>query len=242
VFNESGNVKPLAREIAAALRSRPSDFSWELVFVDDASTDTTWDEVLAARAADPRVRGLRHAWRRGQSAALWSGLLATSGRLCATLDGDRQNDPADLAWMLDRLQQADFVTGVRTARHDAWLRRASSRVARVARRWVLGVDFQDIGCCMRVFKRAAIDRIFPFDGLHRFLPLLARVHGAVVVEVQVQHRPRVAGVSKYGVWNRLGRGIADLLAMAWYQRRHPGPALLRDTTHSSDAGDRPALP
>jgi dolichol-phosphate mannosyltransferase len=215
VFNEAENVLPLAREITTALAKE----SFELVFVDDCSRDATWEKIRDAASADARVRGLRLQWNSGQSAAVWTGVLATESPVLATLDGDLQNDPADLPAMLAELERCDMVCGVRQKRRDTWLRRVSSRVARAARRAALGVDFQDTGCGLRVFKRAALTGVFGFNGLHRFLPILVHDGGGVVHEVPVNHRPRVAGVSKYGVWNRLGRGIVDLFALAWYHKR-----------------------
>jgi dolichol-phosphate mannosyltransferase len=217
VFNEADNILPLVQEVAAALCAIPQ--SYELVFVDDASTDNTWQRISEAHRTDPRIRGLRHASNAGQSAALWTGIQATMSPILATLDGDLQNDPADLPGMIAALEKADFVSGTRVNRHDTWLRRISSRIACWARRFALGVDFRDTGCAIRVFKRETLSGVFPFNGLHRFLPIL--VHGGrfKTLEVPVNHRPRAAGLSKYGVWNRLGRGICDLIAMAWYQRR-----------------------
>jgi dolichol-phosphate mannosyltransferase len=195
----------------------------ELVFVDDASSDRTWEQIQEARRQDPRVRGLRHGRRSGQSSALWTGIQATTAPILATLDGDLQNDPADLPRLIAELDRVDFVSGMRLQRRDNWLRRVSSRIARWARRTALGVDFRDTGCALRAFKRSALQGVFPFNGLHRFLPVLVHGGGATTLEVPVNHRPRVAGVSKYGVWNRLGRGIADLFAIAWYQKRRLRP-------------------
>ena len=221
VFNEADNILPLAQEVFAALRNEPR--ACELVFVDDASTDNTWQQIAAARAADPRVRGLRHARNAGQSAALWTGIQATTSPILATLDGDRQNDPADLPKLFAELADADFVCGMRLARQDSFVRRASSRIARWARRTVLKADFRDTGCALRAFKRETLTGIFGFNGLHRFLPVLVQGGGYRTREISVNHRPRVAGVSKYGVWNRLGRGIVDLFAIAWYQKRRWRP-------------------
>ncbi len=221
VFNEAENIAPLAREILAALA--PLNRPFEIVFVDDASTDATWSDIAAERAKDPRVRGLRHARNAGQSAAVWTGLQATTAPILCTLDGDRQNDPADLPRLLAELATCDFACGARMNRQDTFVRRASSRVARWARSAVLGVDFADTGCALRAFRRSALAGLFPFNGLHRFLPVLVHGGGATVREIPVNHRPRVAGVSKYGVWNRLGRGVADLFALAWYQRRRLRP-------------------
>jgi dolichol-phosphate mannosyltransferase len=217
VFDEEDNVLPLVREIAMALDKEPRAF--ELVFVDDASRDKTWDRIQEAHRLDPRVRGVRLARNGGQSAALWAGIESTSGGIIGTLDGDLQNDPADLPRLFAELNSVDFVSGVRVNRQDNWLRRVSSGIARRARKVVLGADFRDTGCALRAFKRTALDGIFPFHGWHRFLPILVQGGGASTKELPVNHRPRVAGVSKYGVWDRLGRGIFDLIGVRWYQKR-----------------------
>ncbi len=216
-YNEEDNVLPLAEEITAAMEKVQR--SYELVLVDDASTDATWERIAEARVRNTRVRGLRHERNAGQSAALWTGIQATHGAIIVTLDGDRQNDPADLPRAFTELKDHDFVCGVRSKRHDNWLRLVSTKVARAARRKVLKVDFCDTGCAFRVFKREALSGIFPFNGLHRFLPVLVHGNGARTKEISISHRARVAGVSKYGLWNRLGRGIYDLIAIAWYQKR-----------------------
>jgi dolichol-phosphate mannosyltransferase len=221
VYNEEDNVLPMAREVSEAMKSigRP----YELVFVDDASTDGTWKKIEAARRDFPAVRGLRHAVNSGQSAALWTGITATTGGIIATLDGDLQNDPADIPKMLPSLAGADFVCGVRAKRRDSFVRRHSSRIARWARKSALQVDFCDTGCAMRIFKRSALQGVFPFNGFHRFLPVLVHGNGVSTLEVPVNHRPRIAGVSKYGVWNRVWRGIYDLIALSWFQKRRLRP-------------------
>lgn len=193
------------------------------MFVDDASRDGTWERIQEAHKFDPRVRGVRHERNSGQSAALWTGILSTAAPIIATLDGDLQNDPADLPKLLIELNRVDFVCGMRVNRQDNWLRRVSSRIARWARKVALGADFQDTGCAVRVFKRSTLAGVFPFNGWHRFLPILVHACGVTTKEVPVNHRPRVAGVSKYGMWNRLWRGIFDLIGVAWYRKRwlHP---------------------
>jgi dolichol-phosphate mannosyltransferase len=217
LWNEELNVRPLVEQVFAAFRAEPRPI--ELILVDDASTDGTWERILEVQRADKRVRAVRHARNSGQSAALWTGFGVSRGSIIATLDGDLQNDPADLPRLLEALAAADLVCGVRTKRMDNALRRVSSKVARWARKLVLGVDFRDSGCNLRAFKRSVLQTLFPFDGLHRFMPIVAQGAGAVVVEMPVNHRPRIAGSSKYGVWNRLGRGIADLAMIAWYRKR-----------------------
>ena len=221
VFNEADNVLPMAREVAAALAKTGRD--WELVFVDDASTDETPQQIIEATSNDVHVRGLRHQRNAGQSAAVWTGIQATTSLILCTLDGDLQNDPADLPAMIAELGKVDFVSGMRLNRQDTWVRKVSSKIARAARKSALGVDFRDTGCAIRAFKRTALAGVFPFNGLHRFLPVLVHGGGAKTLEVPVHHRPRVAGVSKYGVWNRLGRGIYDLIAISWYQKRRYRP-------------------
>ncbi len=221
VFNESGNVQPLADEVAAVFEG--SRWDWELVYVDDASTDDTWGKIHTARSLNPRIRALRHRKNAGQSAALWTGILSGETEYIATLDGDLQNDPLDLPRLLDALGEVDFACGVRTKRRDSWLRKVSSKVARSARRFVLGVDFVDTGCALRGFRRCTLRCVFPFNGLHRFLPILVHAGGFKTRELPINHRPRVSGISKYGVWNRVGRGLMDLCAMAWYQRRRLDP-------------------
>lgn len=239
VFNEADNVLPLAREVAAAFAGE--SLTWELVFVDDGSADATWQRIQEARRLDARVRGVRHAHNAGQSAAVWTGLRATSAPLVATLDGDRQNDPADLPGLLRELERVDFVCGWRRDRQDNLLRRVSSRLARWARRAVLGADFADTGCALRVFRRAALDGVFPFNGWHRFLPVLVHHAGVPVKEVPVRHRPRTAGRSKYGVWNRLGRGLLDLVGVAWYLRRRLRPVAYEEAGRAGEES-RPAPP
>jgi dolichol-phosphate mannosyltransferase len=237
VYNEEDNILPLAAEVSRALAGVTPNY--QLLFVDDGSTDGTWERIAAARDIDPSVRGLRHQKNAGQSAALWTGIQAAEAPVIATLDGDLQNDPADLPALLKELAHCDFVCGVRTKRNDSWLRRVSSKIARVARRTALGVDFCDTGCAVRVFRRSALKGVFPFNGLHRFLPVLVHASGARTLEVPINHRARVAGCSKYGLNNRLWRGIFDLLAMAWYQKRRIGEIPCVDLGHGSPAA-RPA--
>ena len=228
VFNEAENVVPLVDELSRVFGPEPR--TWEIVLVDDSSTDGTWDRICALQVREPRLRGLRHRRNQGQSAAVWTGLTGTTAPLICTLDGDLQNDPAELPRMLALLgADVDFVCGERVNRRDSWVRRWSSRVARAARKAVLGHDFADTGCALRAFKRSSLTGVFPFNGLHRFLPILVAGNGSRCREVPVKHRPRIAGLSKYGVWNRLGRGIFDLIGVAWYQRRRLTPSGVEET-------------
>jgi len=218
VYNEQDNVLPLWREVATALREETR--AWELVFVDDASLDATCQRILEACSLDPRVRGLRHARRSGQSAAVWTGLRHAAGPILATLAGDLQIDPAEIPRLWARLTEVDFVCGDRSAnRRDSALRRLSSSIARWVRTRALGYGFRDTGCALRVFKRECLAGLPGFNGVHRFLPILVAGAGWKTLEVPVSHRLRVAGSSKYGVWNRLGRGLYDLVGVGWYLKR-----------------------
>jgi dolichol-phosphate mannosyltransferase len=218
--NESANVLPLTERIFAALEKVSGGV--ELILVDDASSDDTWQQILSARLTFPGLRAIRHSQNLGQSAALWTGFRASLGNVLATLDGDLQNDPADLPRMLALLADCDMVCGVRTRRADNWLRRASSSIARSARKSMLDVDFADTGCNLRVFKRAVLDVLPAFDGVHRFMPVFVHNVGLQVKEVPVSHHPRTAGRSNYGISNRLGRGIRDLIMVRWFLKRQIG--------------------
>lgn len=221
VCNEADNVVPLAREIHAALGAT------EIIFVDDGSTDGTAAAVRAARGEMPGVRLLRHSRRSGQSAAVLNGVRAAHHAWVATLDGDGQNDPADFPAMIAALQAATaagrdvrLVMGNRVTRKDTWLRRLSSRVANGVRAWLLGDGTPDTGCGIKLMHRATYLELPAFDHMHRFLPALYQRHGARVVSVPVNHRPRTRGTSKYGLHNRLWVGIVDLVGVMWLRARY----------------------
>lgn len=220
VCNEAENVGPLAREIHAVLAAyQPS----EMVFVDDGSTDGTAAALQAARAGGiPELRVIRHERRSGQSAAIWTGVREARAEWIATLDGDGQNDPADIPKLLAARQQDSelrLINGNRTTRRDTWLRRLSSRVANGVRGWMLGDRTPDTGCGLKVFHRDTFLDLPRFDHMHRFLPALFQRAGAKIVSVPVSHRPRERGVSKYGLHNRLWVGIVDLFGVMWLIRR-----------------------
>lgn len=218
-YNEEENVIPLAEEVIATLRDLPGGY--ELILVDDASTDKTASVIRQLEAQYPMVRGVFHRVNAGQSAAVASGFQAARGEWVGTLDGDGQNDPADLPGMLAlaEKQGVDCVTGVRAKRQDTWLRKFSSRVANGYRNWITGDKVSDSGCGVRVARRSALREVPVFNGLHRFLPTLLRGQGFTVIETPVNHRERMRGVSKYGVHNRLWRGIRDCFGVRWYLAR-----------------------
>jgi glycosyltransferase involved in cell wall biosynthesis len=169
---------------------------------------------------------LRHTARRGQSAALITGFAHAVGEIIVTCDADLQNDPADLPQMLDRLQQADVVCGWRRDRRDTWTRRLVSRSANRVMQRLFGHQLHDSGCALRVFHRSVVERILMFHGLHRFFSLVALIEGFSVVEVPVNHRARVHGISKYGLFNRLFRTLRDLFGLQWYRSRRIAKAEL----------------
>jgi dolichol-phosphate mannosyltransferase len=218
VFNERDNVVPLVAELAAELDRVGA--SYEIVLVDDGSTDGTGEIMDRVAQATPRVRALHLDRNRGQSAATAAGFEAAVGEYIVTLDADRQNDPSDIARLLEWIPQFDMVAGYRRSRQDSWVRRVSSGVANGVRRRVLGDGIRDTGCSLKLFRRELTHRMPRFNGMHRFLPLLVQLQGGAVTQVPVNHRPRTAGTSKYGVRNRLFRGIFDLFGVAWLKRRY----------------------
>lgn len=217
VFNEEDNVAPLAEEILSAFER--IDGECELILVDDASTDGTAEALR--QTASELSRPVFHRLNCGQSAAVASGFRVARGEWVATLDGDGQNDPADIPAMLARAMRegVDCVTGVRATRRDNFVRKVSSRVANGFRDWVTGDKVSDSGCGIRVVRRSALGEVPVFNGMHRFLPTLLRGQGYQVVEQPVNHRERLRGVSKYGVGNRLWRGIRDCFGVRWYLKR-----------------------
>ena len=215
VCNEVENVGPLVREIAAALQGR----AFEAIFVDDGSTDGTGDALRALRAEVPQLRVLRHSFRAGQSAAVCSGVRHARAAWIATLDGDGQNDPADIPALFAARERAELVMGNRVERRDTWLRHAQSRVANGVRGWLLGDGTPDTGCGIKVMHRETFMDLPRFDHMHRFLPALFLRAGRRVVSVPVKHRPRERGTSKYGLFDRLWVGIVDIFGVMWLRRR-----------------------
>jgi len=222
VCNEQDNVEPLAREIHAALSGR---YAFETIFVDDGSTDGTARAVRDARGAGmPEIRLIRHSVRSGQSAAVATGVRGAGAPWIATLDGDGQNDPADIPKLLDAARASDspllrLVMGNRTTRRDTWLRRLSSRVANGVRGGLLRDGTPDTGCGIKVFDRAVFMDMPRFNHMHRFMPALFQREGFEVTSVPVNHRERTRGTSKYGLHNRLWVGIVDLFGVMWLIRR-----------------------
>lgn len=223
LYNEEENLPALDGEIRAALA--PLGLAYEVLYVDDGSTDGSLAALRSLAAADPRIRILRHRKNAGQSAGLASGFRAARGELVATLDADLQNDPADLPRLLAKLDEGwDVVSGVRRNRRDSWVRRVSSRIANGVRNWATDEAITDVGCSLKAYRARFLAHLPMFGGMHRFLPTLVRWNGARVTELEVNHRPRLHGVAKYGIGNRLFRALADLMAVRWMRTRWIDPA------------------
>jgi glycosyltransferase involved in cell wall biosynthesis len=197
--------------------------TFELVLVDDGSSDETSEVLRMAQQRSPSCRILRHPRNLGQAAALWNGLHAARGSILITLDGDGQNDPGDLPMLLKRLEDADMVIGFRANRQDSPLRLAMSRIANAVRRYWLCDNMRDTGCALRVFRREVLESFLPIRTLYSFIPAFAVGAGFRVVECPVAHRARAAGVSKYGLWIMLWRPFVDMIAVGWLMRRRLPP-------------------
>jgi glycosyltransferase involved in cell wall biosynthesis len=219
VYNEEENIPILLREIAAALKGR--GWTYEIVAVDDGSTDRSLEVLRASRGEYPMLRVLALEKNSGQTAALDAAWRGARGRYVVSLDADLQNDPADIPAMMERLQQsgADMIIGVRVNRADTWSRKMQSKIGNGVRNWITGDRITDTGCSLKLVRREAVDRVHLFTGMHRFLPTLVRYAGYQVVEMPVNHRARRFGQSKYGAMNRAFRGLADCFAVRWMGKR-----------------------
>jgi glycosyltransferase involved in cell wall biosynthesis len=227
VKDEAGNVGPLAREIAAALAGEPH----EIVFVDDGSADATAQELRALKTEIPQLRVLRHGRNLGQSRGIRSGAVAARGDIIVTLDGDGQNDPADIPKLLTVLRadpSLGMVSGVRVKRQDKASRKLASKLGNGFRNALLGDGASDTGCGLKAFHREMYLALPYFDHMHRFLIALAQREGWKVAYVPVNHRPRGAGASKYTNFGRLLVSVQDLLGVRWLQQRHGGRAETRE--------------
>jgi len=217
IHDEVDSLESLHREIMAAVGEIEGGL--EVLLVDDGSRDGSLEGIRKLAALDTRVRALSLGAHCGQSSALEAGFDASRGEILATLDGDLQNDPGDLPRLLEALDDADVVNGVRSQRRDGWLRGFSSRIANAFRNALTRESVTDVGCSIRVIRSGFARGLPLYRGMHRFLPTLMRLRGARVIELPVSHRPRRFGRSKYGVGNRLFVGLLDTLAVCWIQKR-----------------------
>ena len=216
VFNEAPHILPLTEEIIAVME--PLGRPYEILYVDDGSTDAGAQQMQDLAATRERFRTIRLDRNSGQSAALAAGIQAARGDVIVTLDGDRQNDPRDIPAVIALLDSADLVCGYRRHRQDTWVRLLSSRIAYRIRNAVLHDNMRDTGCSLKAFSRTAALTLPRFHGMHRFLPALFLMAGYRVTETPVSHRPRTAGTSKYGIYSRLWKGVVDLWAVGWLRR------------------------
>jgi dolichol-phosphate mannosyltransferase len=219
IYNEEENLPILLGEIAAALEG--TGWSYEIVAVDDGSTDGSLRLLRERQRSHPSLRVLRLLRNSGQTAALDAAWRAAKGKLVVSLDADLQNDPADIPAMVRKLEESgtDMVMGVRVNRRDSWSRRIQSKIGNGVRNWITGDRITDTGCSLKLVRREAIERVRLFTGMHRFLPTLVRQAGYRAVEMPVNHRPRRFGTSKYGAMNRAFRGLVDCFAVRWMGAR-----------------------
>jgi dolichol-phosphate mannosyltransferase len=234
VRNERGNVGPLIEEIAASLAARGR---FEVVYVDDGSSDGTGEEIERLMKDRPWLRRLAHAVSCGQSAAVRTGVAAARAPLIVTLDGDGQNDPAFLPALLDKLEQnprIGLVAGQRVGRKASGFKKLQSRIANGVRSAVLRDRTRDTGCGLKAFRRDVFLALPYFDGLHRFLPALVRRDGHEIAYLDVIDRQRLTGASNYGLWDRLWVGILDLCGVWWLIRRKARVPQVSEVTRNAD--------
>jgi dolichol-phosphate mannosyltransferase len=212
LYNEEANVPILQEELRVALKGR----DYEIIFVDDGSVDRTAERIETA----PNIRLIRFEKNSGQSAAIYAGLTAARGGTLVIIDGDLQNDPADIPKLLAEIARgADLVCGYRVRRHDTLVKRATSRIANAVRSRYAKDGVRDTGCTLKAMRRECVSTLLPFKGMHRFIPALVKAAGYRLVEVPVNHRPRRFGQSKYGLGNRALRATIDMFGVRWLLSR-----------------------
>jgi glycosyltransferase involved in cell wall biosynthesis len=217
VYNEEGNLPVLIPKLVEVLKGL--GLSYEMIFVDDGSSDGSRKILKEMASQYPSLRILRFKENRGLSTALWAGFQETRGERIVTLDSDLQNDPADIPKLLEYLDRFDMATGWRQKREDSWLKKISSKIGNAVRNWLSGENIQDSASTLRAFKKKCIQDIPVFNGMHRFLSTLVKIEGNRVIEVPVSHYPRKFGKSKYNIRNRMVRSFIDLLAVRWMKHR-----------------------
>ncbi|MCI0603761.1 glycosyltransferase family 2 protein [bacterium] len=217
-YNEEENLPVLLKEISDAFPVRPK--SWEVILINDGSTDRTEHVMLELKKQYPFVRVISLDRNYGLSTALDAGFRKATGEVVVSLDADLQNDPADIPKLLEKIPEYDVVIGIRVRRKDKFLKRISSRIANGIRDFTLKEKWQDTGCTLKAYKRPYIENLKLFHGLHRFLPTLLLMQNARILEMPVNHRQRIYGKSKYHLRNRLIGPFRDLLAVRWMKQRH----------------------
>jgi len=218
VYNEEENLPILIPEMTEVLQGLGK--SYEMIFVDDGSTDGSRALLKRMIAQDPQIRLLGFKRNCGETAAGAAGLKEARGEIVITMDADLQNDPKDIPKMLDYLKNYDMVSGWREKREDSRIKRITSKIANGIRNGLSKESVRDSGCTFRTYKRECLQNLKLYKGMHRFMPTLVRMEGFRVIEIPISHRPRKFGVSKYNTWNRMWRAFVDLLAVRWMKNRH----------------------
>lgn len=218
VKNESGNLTFLVEDIFKALQ--PVGTRFEIVFIEDGSTDNSYEVILKLQAAHPQIRCIRFDRNYGKSAALQAGFERARGEAIVIMDADRQNDPVDLPKFIEKVKEFDIVCGIRAKRLDSKWRLVQSRIANRIRNAFTHDGVRDSGCGYQALRRSCLKKIKLYGGMHRFLPCLLQMEGYTFAQIPVLHHPRMAGVSNYPFWQRLRRSVLDLFAVRWMIYRH----------------------
>lgn len=216
--NEESNIAELIQELEPVMNGLNQ--KWELICIDDGSTDGTKKVLKEIATKKDYLRVIEFSKNYGQSSAFDAGFKAAKGTFIITLDGDRQNDPADIPKMIPLIENADLVCGIRRKRKDPWNKRIISKIANSIRRWLCEDGVQDTGCSLKIYRKEALQKIKMYHGMHRFLPALFKIEGFNIAEIPVNHRERTQGISKYNFFNRSFNTVADLLAVRWMKKRH----------------------
>lgn len=217
IYNEEENISRLHSAIASALQDLIE--SYEMILVNDGSTDGSRLRLEQLAETDPRVKGIHFEQNCGQTAAIYAGIKRAEGRYIALIDGDLQTDPEDIMILMKYMDTYDFANGMRVSRQDTRLKKLSSKIGNGVRNWITGDNIHDTGCPMKLFKREVAESFVLYEGFHRFLPTLARMNGFRVIEVPVRHKERLYGTSKYGVLNRAFVGLMDAIVIGWLRKR-----------------------
>lgn len=217
IYNEEENIPLLLTALHRTMQG--VGYPYEVLCVNDGSTDKSGHLLQEAAGHDPHLRPIHFQENAGQTAALDAGFKAARGRIIVTLDADLQNDPADIPLLVEALKDYDMVCGWRYQRHDPWIRLVSAWIANTVRNKITHEQVRDTGCSLKAYRRECLERLKLFTGMHRFLPTLVKMEGFRVTEVKVNHLPRQYGKSKYNIRNRLLRSLIDCLAVAWMQKR-----------------------
>ena len=217
VFNEEENLRILTTELVETLQFLKK--SWEVIFIDDGSTDGSFNVLKGLQEIFPHIRVIKFTKNSGQTAAFDAGFKAAKGEVIVTMDSDLQNDPHDIPKLLDKIGEYEAVCGWRHKRNDPFIKRISSRIANAIRNRLSNENIIDVGCSLKAFRSEYVKRLKLYNGMHRFFPTLIKMEGGRVIEVKVNHRQRQYGSSKYNIQNRILRSFIDLLAVRWMKKR-----------------------